>query len=377
MRVFFSAGEASGDALGAALIAALKARDPSLEAYGMGGPRMTAAGLRREVDASELNVMGLVEVLRHLPRLFRLRDRVVQVALQNPPDVAVLIDVPDFNVRVAQHLKAAGIKVVFYVGPSVWAWRPGRVHRYRRVLDRLLVLFPFERPIWERAGVDVVCVGHPMLDEIPQAATSALIRPRTVALLPGSRRGEVERHFGIMLEAARRLVERGLVERFVVPVAPTLEVEWLRGFVARAGLLERTELVEDVEGPRRRAAVAGSELAMVVSGTATLETALLGRPQIIAYRANWISYWIYRLMITLRHVGLPNIIAGREVAPELLQGKLTAEGLAQAAARILSDPGAKAEAVQATAEIRDRLGPPGGAERAAAAVLDLARARRP
>lgn len=372
MRVFFSAGEASGDALGAALIEALKAKDPALEAYGMGGPRMAAAGCRVEQDAAELNVMGLVEVLRHLPRLFRLRDRVVQLALQNRPDVAVLIDVPDFNVRVAKQLKAAGIKVAFYVGPSVWAWRPGRVERYRRVLDRLLVLFPFEAPIWARAGVDVVCVGHPMLDEIPAPAAGALIRPKTVALLPGSRRGEIQRHFPLMLAAAQRLLQRGLAERFVVPVAPTVDVEWLRGFVARAGLSERVELVEDRDGPLRRAAVASSELALVVSGTATLETALLGRPQIIFYRANWLSYWVYRLMVTLTHVGLPNIIAGREVAPELLQGKLTAESLAAAAAQLLGDPAAKAAAVQATAEIRDRLGPPGGAARAAAAVLALA-----
>lgn len=371
MRVFFSAGEASGDALGAALIEALRAKDPALEAYGMGGPRMAAAGCRIEQDAAELNVMGLVEVLRHLPRLFRLRDRVVQLALQNRPDVAVLIDVPDFNVRVAKQLKAAGIKVAFYVGPSVWAWRPGRVERYRRVLDRLLVLFPFEAPIWARAGVDVVCVGHPMLDEIPAPAAGALIRPRTVALLPGSRRGEVERHFPIMLAAAQRLLQSGHAERFVVPVAPTLDPEWLRGFVARAGLFERVELVEDRDGPLRRAAVASSELALVVSGTATLETALLGRPQIIFYRANWLSYWVYRLMVTLTHVGLPNIIAGREVAPELLQGKLTPESLAAAAGQILGDPAAKAAAVQATLEIRERLGPPGGAVRAAEAVQAL------
>jgi lipid-A-disaccharide synthase len=371
MRVFISAGEASGDALGAALISALKAADPELVAFGMGGPRMAALGFEVKKDSKELNVNGLVEVLRHLPRLFRLKDEVAAIAIDGKPDVAVLIDVPDFNVRVAKKLKAAGIKVAFYVAPTVWAWRPGRVKKYAPVIDRLMVLFPFELPLWQKAGVDVTCVGHPLLDEIPTASPAALIRRKTIALLPGSRPGEIHRHFSIMLGAAKRLLGESVADRFVVPVAPTLDSAWLRSLIAAAGLGSEVELVEDRDGALRRAAIAESELALVVSGTATLETALIGRPQVLFYRLTKLSHVLTRLLMKIPDFGLPNIILGRRAVPELEQEQMSVEALVAESKRLLADRDAQASINR---EIRDRLGPPGAADRAAEVVINLARA---
>ncbi len=373
MKVFVSAGEASGDALGASLLDGLRKTDPDVETLGMGGPRMKAAGFHALRDSGELNVMGLVEVLRHLPRLLALKDALADAAIEAAPDVAVLIDAPDFNIRLAKRLKAAGIPVVFYVGPSVWAWRPGRVKHYRPWIDRLLVLFPFEEPIWKAAGVDVQCVGHPLVDEVPEAAPTDLQEPKTVALLPGSRPSEIRRHLGIMLEAGKRLVDEEVVERFVLPVAPTLDTAWISGFVEQAGLQGRVELIEDSGGLKRRAAIAQASLALVVSGTATLETALVGRAQIIFYKVHWLSYVLGRMLVKLKYFGLPNIIAGRMVAPELMQGELTVDALVTHTRRLLADPQARAEAKAAHLEVRAVLPPAGAGARAAAAVLQVAR----
>jgi lipid-A-disaccharide synthase len=216
LKIFVSAGEASGDALGASLMRELKSRRERIEFFGMGGPSMVAEGLLQHRDASEVAVVGLVEVIRHLPRLFRLKDELAAIARQGKPDLAVLIDVPDFNLRLARSLKRDGIPVVFYVGPSVWAWRRGRVHAFRRAIDRLLVLFPFETSVWKEAGVDAICVGHPLLDQV--TPVSGTIDPKTIALLPGSRRSELERLLPVMLDAAAKLFFDGAAERFLLPV---------------------------------------------------------------------------------------------------------------------------------------------------------------
>lgn len=375
MRIFISAGEASGDALGAALVRELKARVPDLIAYGMGGPRMKAEGFEVVKSSSELNVVGLFEVLRHLPRLFRLLDELARAAIAGKPDVAVLIDVPDFNVRLARRLTRANVPVAGYVGPSVWAWRAGRVKVFKRWMKRMLVLFPFEVDVWRDAGMDVECVGHPLLDEVTPASM-ALAKPRVVALLPGSRHSEIRRHLDLMLLAAKRLVEDGVADRFVLPVAPTLEMDDIAAHVARHDLTERVTLVE-ADAERRRAAIAESTIALVASGTATLETALVGRPQVIFYRVNWLSFWIGRMMMKVKHFGLPNIIAGREIAPELLQGEMTADRLYTEAKRLLADEQARQVALQGVDEVRDRLGEARAAARAAEAVLAMVRGAIP
>lgn len=371
MKLFISAGEASGDALGARLLEALLAKEPDLETFGMGGALMTDLGFRAIRDAGEVGVVGLVEVIRHLPRLFRLKDALADAAIAEGPDLAVLIDVPDFNIRLAKRLKQAGIPVVFYVGPSVWAWRPGRAARYARWIDKLLVLFPFERPIWQAAGVDVECVGHPLLDEIPAFAPSPDPPSRTIALLPGSRRSEVRRHLDTMLAAAARLKAESVADRFVIPVAPSLDAAAIAEAVERSDAKGAVQLVTGGAGPRRQA-IAAADLALVASGTATLETALIGRPQVVCYRVSWLSWLIGRPFVKVRFLGLVNLIAGSEVAPELLQGNFTAPRLVAAAREVLEGPAQQA----GNAEVRAALGAGRAAERAAAAVLEVGRRRR-
>ncbi len=378
MKVFVSAGEASGDALGAALIEALRARVPEVEVVGMGGPAMQAAGLETLRDARELNVVGLVEVLRHLPRLFRLLWDLAERGVAAQPAVAVMIDAPDFHVRLARYFRRAHIPVAYYVGPSVWAWRAGRVSTFARVVDRMMVLFPFETAVWQRGGVDALCVGHPLIDEIPPAdATSrALVpRPRTIAILPGSRGSEIRRHAALLLEAGAALIARGHADRLVLPVAPTVDAGWLGALVEASPARGKVDLVlapHGDPGPRRRA-VQAAELALVCSGTATLEVALLGTPSVIVYRVSPLSWWIGRRMTRIAHLGLPNLIAGRGIVPELLQDDLSVEALVREAERVLADADAQRAELR---EMRRALGPTGAAERAAEAVLALVRAPR-
>lgn len=378
MRVFLSAGEASGDALGAALIRELRAREPTIEVLGMGGAAMQAAGLTLLRDARELNVLGLVEVLRHLPRLFRLLWDLADRGVAAGPDVAVMIDAPDFHVRLAKYFRRAGVPVAYYVGPSVWAWRAGRAPRFARVVDRMMVLFPFETAVWRGVGVDALCVGHPLIDEIPPAdpVIRALVpRARTIALLPGSRGSEVRRHASLLLEAGAELVRRGRADRLVLPVAPTLDVAALEALVEASPARGLVDLVLASHGDAtaRRRAIQAAELALVCSGTATLETALLGTPSVIVYRVSPLSWWIGRKLARIAHLGLPNLIAGRSIVPELLQDELSVTSLVAAAEDVLAHAD---EQRSALLEMRRALGPSGAAARAAEAVLALARARQ-
>ncbi len=374
-KVFICAGEASGDALGAALIEQLQQKLPELDTFGMGGDRMRAQGFRALHDIKELNVMGLVEVLKHLRRLFKLKDSLAEKAIAEKPDVAVLIDVPDFNRRLAKQLKAAGIRVVYYVGPSVWAWRSGRVYSFKQVIDHMMVLFPFETQVWQDAGVSVACVGHPLLDESIPEIVSTEKRAKTVALLPGSRRSEVMRHFQTMLQAARKLYQEGLVERFVVPVAPTLDRAWLLELAQEEQLAEQIEFIEDSQGQERRKAVRNAAMALVVSGTASLETALVGTAQVIFYKASWLSHRIWQVMVKVEHFGLPNILAGKEVAPELLQDDVTTENLYEAAKKILLDSSARELQEQEYLSMRKQMGDHGAAARAAQEVIRFLEAK--
>jgi lipid-A-disaccharide synthase len=380
LRIFISAGEASGDALGASLLFELRKRVPDVEAFGMGGPRMEALGFRAIESSNAIAVVGFAEVVRHVPRLLRLNRRLASACLRERPDVAVLIDVPDFNLRLARKLKRAGVPVAFYVGPSVWAWRGWRVRSFRRAVDRMLVLFPFEVDVWRNAGVDVAWVGHPLLDEIPEPAAADLAEAKTVALLPGSRPTEIVRHLGPMLEAASLLQSRGAADRFVLPVAPGLDPRFI-GIASDAYALDprpQIEIVTQSAGdpmPRRRA-IARAAVAIVASGTATLETAFLGRPQVVVYRVSGLTYAVARLLARVKHLSLVNLIAGRPVVTELLQGALTATALAEAAERLLRHEPTRAAVLEGYAEIRARIGAPGASARAAGAVLSLA-ARSP
>ena len=373
MKVFVSAGEASGDALGAALLEELTKKVPTIKAYGMGGARMRAHGFESFRDANSLGVVGLFEVLRHLPRLFRLKDELADYAIEQKPDLAVLIDVPDFNIRLAKRLKQAGIPVVFYVGPSVWAWRPGRAKKYARYIDALLVLFPFELPIWKKYPIEVTCVGHPLVDEIRQIDHKPTGMPRTVALLPGSRGSEIRRHLPTLLDAAKKLKSEDLVERFVLPVAPSLDPNVLSQTLKSYELTDTVDLIradpEDLE-PKRKA-IRESLVALVASGTATLEVALLGVPQVVVYRVHWLTWLLIRPLVKLNFLSLVNLIGGKEIVPELLQKRFNVENVLNAVKALLRSDDKRRDMSRESQSIRVKLGTDGAAERAAQAVIEL------
>jgi lipid-A-disaccharide synthase len=368
VRVFLSAAEASGDRLGASLLAALRNQRPNIDSFGMGGDAMAAEGLRLLRHSDEVSVMGFLEVARELPRLFRLMHDLADRGIERNPDIAVLVDAPDFHLRLARRLRAKGIPTVLYVGPSVWAWRPWRVKAFREAFDRILVLFPFELEVWQRAGVDAVCVAHPMADVL---TTRAVPKERSgqLVLMPGSRRSEIERHLPLMLRVGMALVRNGQVRSLRVLAASVAKAEGFASVVQWAGASEFSEIV--VSESKKREAWAYADLALVASGTATLEVALVGCPQLIVYRMNPVSFRLMRRLAKIPYAGLPNIILGSEVCPERLQDELSESGLFEEAERMLSDPTLSARAVETAEQIRNRLGSGRAAERAAEAVLSV------
>lgn len=370
------AGEASGDNLGAALIDAVRARVPAARFVGVAGPRMRAAGCESLADSEELAVMGLTEILAHLPRLLRLRSRVERAILAARPDVFVGIDSPEFNLGLAGRLKARGLRTVQYVSPQVWAWRQGRVRSIGRSCDMVLCLLPFEPPFYASHGVDARFVGHPLADQLPlepdragaRAALGLPAESRVVALLPGSRVGEVGRLAQDFVGTAVWLAQRDPALRFVAPMATPrtralFEAAWSRG---APGL----ELACTDGGART--ALAAADVVLVASGTATLETLLSQRPMVVAYRLGAVTAFLLRRLglVKVPHFAQPNLLLGRRAVPEFLQEQVTPRALGAAVQAWLDQP----EAVAALAgEFRGvhaslRVG---GAALAADAVLEV------
>ena len=393
------AGEASGDLHGARLLAELRRLVPRVSAFGLGGAELRAAGLDAVADSSEVAVVGVVEVLKVLPRVRQVFAALLAEVDRRRPRAAVLIDFPDFNLRLAGRLARRGIPVVYYISPQVWAWRRGRVRTIARRVDEMLVLFPFEVEFYRRAGVRAVHVGHPLVDEVPRLPGAwdrepAAGEPYRLALLPGSRRSEVEALLPAMLAAAARVAAE-------VPVAVTLirapgipeallakHVEGFRrrgrgGAGDRGGAGSEAEggvdLPVRVESADRFGAIADSHLALCASGTATLEVGLLGTPMVVLYRlARW-SYVLARMLVRLPNFAMVNLVLGREVVPELLQGEAEPERIGAEALRLLGDREARTRMRAGLAELRPRLGEGGASARAArqvAEVLARERARR-
>lgn len=365
-EIFVCAGEASGDLHGAELLAALRRREPGLRAFGVGGDGMEAAGFEAIVSTREFGQAGLVEVLRHLPRLRELFDRVASEVERRHPAAAVLIDFPDFNLRLARRLAKKGIPIVYHVSPQLWAWRRGRIRTIRECVDRMLVLFPFEETLYRENGVPVTFVGHPVVDAVGDArspgAPLAPGEPPRVAILPGSRRAEVRSLLPVFLEAARLLAARHPGTRFVLVPASTLPESEYAAAEGFPGL-------ERVAGEGRYAAIRRCHAALVASGTATLELALLGVPMAIGYRLHPVSYWLAEKLVSVDHVGLVNLVAGRRIAPERLQGELEPGRLADDLDRWLVAGGARDAALADLADAVARLGAPGAGDRAAEAIL--------
>ncbi|MBL0143115.1 MAG: lipid-A-disaccharide synthase [Betaproteobacteria bacterium] len=334
-RVAIVAGEASGDMLGAALVRAVRERFPGTEFYGIAGPAMMAEGATTLVPMSKLSVRGYVEAIRSLPELLRIRSKLGAQLTADKPDLFIGIDAPDFNLGLEARLKRSGIPTVHYVSPSVWAWRPGRLPSIGRAVDHVLTIFPFEPPIYEKAGIAATYVGHPLADQIPLVPDRAQARAQlrlgaaatAVALLPGSRRGELEAHADLFIDTAVRLASKRAGVRFFVPLATreTRDYFETRLYVREAQGLDLTILFGHA-----RLALQAADCALVASGTATLEGALARCPMVITYKVPTLTAWLMTRNPLLPYVGLPNILAGEFIVPELLQEHATPTNLEQA-----------------------------------------------
>ena len=378
------AGEASGDRHGAALAAALPRHlpvalrvpqgDPELAErvtwFGIGGNLMAAAGVEVITPASAFNVLGIVEVLGHLPRIYGIYRGLLREIDRRRPRFAVLIDFPDFNLRLARQLHRRGIPVIYFVAPQAWAWRPGRVKLLRRYVRKLICIFPFEEEFFRRAGVDVEYVGHPLL-EVAKPTLSReeffqryKLRPDrpTVCLLPGSRNQEVARHLPRLLEAAARLARQRPLQ-FTLVRASFVHPLVLEGILRHHRDLPLT-VIEDT--PYN--ALAWADAAVISSGTATVEALLVGTPMVVVYRVATPSWWVGKLLVRTPHYSMVNLLAGERLVPELIQSDFTPARVATEVERLLSDPAERARIQKELGRVKERLGPPGASERAARAV---------
>ena len=369
MRILISSGEASGDTYGAQLIEALQRREPKLEIFGAGGERMRAAGCDTVVYAKDISVVGLAEVLTHLPRIYREYKKLLREIDRRPPDAAVLIDFPDWNFRLARELHGRGIPVAYYVSPQLWAWRPGRIEEVKKYVRRMLVIFPFEAAWYRERGVEAEYLGHPLIDvpapQLPQRMASKTV----IGILPGSRRKEIAMNLPALLEAAKQL---GSDFEFLLPVASTIRAEWVRQLIHRA-LGENSALDVKLEADAR-SVLAQSRAAIVASGTATVEATLIGTPFVMVYRVSPVSYKFGRRLVKVPFFAMPNLIAGREVVPELVQDDFTPSKVVAALRAIIAHGPPREKMLSGFAEIRQKLAIPGkgtAAERAADQVLQM------
>ena len=345
-RVVIVAGEASGDLLGSALIRAVKARHPDCRFEGICGPKMRAEGATSWEPMEKLSVRGYVEVVKSLPELLRMRSRVAARAIAERPSLFIGIDAPDFNLALEARVKRAGIPAIHYVSPSIWAWRAERLPAIGRAVDRVLTLFPFEAGIYEKAGIAATYVGHPLADQIPldpdrEDARAQLRLPRTVsaiAMLPGSRMSELESHADLYIETAKRLAATHPGARFFVPLATRETRDY---FESRLYAREATGLELTILFGHARLALTAADVGLVASGTATLEAALARCPMVITYRVPGLTYRLMMRKALLPWVGLPNVLAGEFIVPELLQENATAENLEQALGNWLDHKGAR------------------------------------
>jgi lipid-A-disaccharide synthase len=374
--LLLSAGEASGDLYAARLATALKQR-AEVEIFGMGGPQMRAAGVDLVTDYSEVSVVGITEILSHLPSLIRAMRLLVSEAERRKPALAILTDFPGFHLRLARKLKGRGIRNVYYICPQFWAWRPWRVRVVRRRFARAFCIFPFEEKFYGEAGVPVKFVGHPLVGAVHASVNRATFlreqnfdptRP-VVAVLPGSRRAELNQHLPILRDACA-LIHREVQAQFVIAAAHNDTATQLRE--GWAPLLP----LRVVEG-RTYDALASADAAIVSSGTATVETALLDVPMVVVYRLTPLTAFLAKPLVRTPFFSMVNLIAGKRVVSELIQSDFTPARVSEEVLQLLREPAARAAMRANLAEVRDRLGPPGAVDRAADAILDLVQSTHP
>lgn len=359
--IFISAGEASGERYGAMLMEAVRARAPETKFFGLGGATMDAAGCECVVRAEKIAVMGITEVVLHMPRIYGEYRRLVRSIRARKPDVAVLIDFPDVNFRLARELKKLGVPVIYFVSPQLWAWKKRRIRWVRERVTKMLVIFPFEASYYRERGVEAEFVGHPLADammsDIQQRATTREdfarrygldVAKEWIGLLPGSRAKEVRLNLPAMASAARTL---GAAYEYILPAAATLDPEWVRKTVAEAAAGRAPiHIVNDA-----RAALRHARASIVASGTATVEAALVGNPFIAVYRLSNFSYAVARRLVKVPHVAMANLIAGRRVVPELIQNDFTPENVVRAFTPLLEDGAPRTKMMEELAAIRSAL----------------------
>ena len=371
-----SCGEPSGDLYAGALAVEIRRRQPDAAVFGLGGQRLMAGGGELLADYRGLSVTGLVEAIRVLPKSLTTLNRLVDAARTEKPQVLVLIDFPDFNFRLGAAVKQLGVPIVYYISPQLWAWRQSRMKVMKRLVDRVLVIFPFEEQIYRKAGVPVQFVGHPLVDlaraQEPQDSflrEIGLVRGRPIiALLPGSRPNEVERLLPVFRDAVAALSSQLPHAQFVVARAPSLDDRLFSKITWRgARPVEVLARTDDV--------LAISDVAITASGTATVQAALHGRPMVVVYRLSPLTYRLGRRFLLVENVAMVNLIAGRRIVPELIQDDCTAENIAAETFALLTDAERAGRARQGLADVREKLGGPGASGRAAEAVLEVAGSR--
>jgi lipid-A-disaccharide synthase len=371
--IMIVAGEASGDMHGASLVREMLKIDPSLNFYGIGGGKLQEAGVKLLANASEMAVVGLTEVISRLGSFLRIMNRMKKSLDDCKPDLVILIDYPDFNLPLARAACRRGIKVFYYISPQVWAWRKSRIGQIKKNVTAMAVILPFEVDTYGREGFRVDYVGHPLLDLVktiysPQQARREFglkEKDTVIGLLPGSRSSEVVQLLPEMLRAAEIIAKNIPQAKFVLPLADTLEKKIITGMIS--GFSVKVNVIAG----RTYDVISCADLAIVASGTATLETALLGVPMIIIYKISPLSYFIGKIAIRVKNIGLVNIIAGKTIVPELIQDQANGAHIAGEALEILTNPQRKQEIIKELAGIRARLGNPGAALRAAKLACDM------
>jgi lipid-A-disaccharide synthase len=369
-KVMIIAGEASGDIHGARLVKAMQALSPGLEFFGIGGSVLRQAGVRISVDNSQIAVVGISEALSKLRILLRALKIAKEDLKRIRPDLLVVIDFPDFNLRVATVARKLGIPVMYYIGPQIWAWRTGRVKKIKKVVDHMVVIFPFEAAFYRTNHVPVTFVGHPLLDGmIPirsgQTKENLTANGPLIGLLPGSRNEEIRRLLPTMVQVADILSEHMPGIRFAIPVASSVD-RALVETIAEGGAT-RFLILSD----RLRNILDEATLLITASGTVTLEAAIAGTPMIIVYKVSHLSYWLAKRLVRVKHIGLANLVAGKTVVPELIQREASAEKIAGQALQLLRDENRLAETRHQLNRVAQSLGPPGASKRAAQVAMNL------
>lgn len=374
-RILIVTGEASGDLHGANLAKALRAKDPQVSLAGIGGAAMEAAGVRLISKMGQFDVMGMVGPLALLA-IFRRFFFMRRLFRSEPWDAVIFVDNPGLNLRYAYFAKGAGLRVFYYIAPQIWAWGPWRVYWAKRRVDHMLVILPFEKPLWDKAGVPCTFVGHPILDAVAGLHDRSELRSKlglsvdeqVVALLPGSRSHEVQVLLPILLSAAEKLAQHKPGTKFLLAQASTIQDNLLQAF------LEGNRVPITVMKEQTSEVLAVSDFALVKSGTAILQAAVVGTPMVLLYQISALEWWIASFFKRVKWIGLVNLVAGRSVVPELVQHEATGQRLYEEALRILEDPIAYADMKRSLAEVRDTLGAPGASARAAEKVLAVCRA---